>query len=57
MLRTHGLGEGAYLYKGTSVFWNLDIDNNVKEAEDPNYDKEFFELNWGMPPFSTHNIC
>ena len=47
MLKTHGLGEDAIMYKANSVFWNLDIDVDVKEVDDPTYEKEFFELNWG----------
>ena len=36
------------MYKANSVFWNLHIDVDVKEVDDPTYEKEFFELNWGM---------
>eukprot|EP00026_Physarum_polycephalum_P003635 Phypoly_transcript_03648.p1 GENE.Phypoly_transcript_03648~~Phypoly_transcript_03648.p1 ORF type:complete len:714 (+),score=57.97 Phypoly_transcript_03648:224-2365(+) len=56
MLRAHGLGSDSYLYKGTSVFWNLDIDDNVKEVDDPTYDKDFFELNWDIKGAQNHSL-
>jgi len=56
MLRTHGLGKDSYLYKSTSVYWDLDVDNNVKEVDDSTYNKAEFELNWEIKGAKNHSI-